>query len=130
MKVTKTERKLVQFTSCLNRVMFVVVRFIGETISNRYGPGTGPILLDDLECDGSERFIGNCSHNGWGTHNCGHDEDVSITCISMSLTTTTAPLPPSRHGATRFLRCFVLCLHRDYVTCQMRRIYVAWKIFQ
>jgi len=49
-------------------------------IDNRYGPGTGPIHLDDVDCDGSETNITNCDHRGWGSHNCGHNEDVSIVC--------------------------------------------------
>lgn len=30
---------------------------------------------------GSETRIEDCNHNGWGVHNCGHGEDVSISCI-------------------------------------------------
>jgi len=51
-------------------------------LGNRYGPGAGPIWLDDLQCTGSETHLFNCRHNGWGQHNCGHYEDVSITCAS------------------------------------------------
>ena len=47
---------------------------------NRYGSGTGQIWLDDLTCTGSETSLADCGHNGWGSHNCGHHEDVSISC--------------------------------------------------
>jgi len=56
------------------------VRYVGQTLGNRYGPGTGPIWLDDLQCTGTETHLFNCSHGGWGEHNCVHNEDVSITC--------------------------------------------------
>ncbi|XP_071139733.1 scavenger receptor cysteine-rich type 1 protein M130-like [Mytilus edulis] len=44
------------------------------------GGGTGPIWLDDMSCDGTERRIDKCSHRGWNTHDCGHGEDVGVRC--------------------------------------------------
>ena len=55
--------------------------FIGRSLNNKYGAGTGPIWLDDVYCFGYESYIGNCYHQGWGSHNCGHYEDISIACI-------------------------------------------------
>ena len=43
-------------------------------------PGTGPILLDDLSCTGSESSLKNCSHSGIGIHDCDHGEDVILSC--------------------------------------------------
>ena len=45
-----------------------------------YGEGSGQIWLDDLNCDGTELSIANCSHNGWGIHNCDHGEDAGVKC--------------------------------------------------
>ena len=45
-----------------------------------FGEGTGPILLDDVGCLGTEYDIEHCAHSGWGMHNCVHREDVSIRC--------------------------------------------------
>ena len=45
-----------------------------------YGQGTDPIWLDDLGCSGSELTLLQCSHNGLGSHNCYHYEDVSVRC--------------------------------------------------
>ena len=76
----------------------------GRFIGNRYGPGNGTIWLDDLRCDGTERHISECSHRGWGFHNCGHDEDVAVSCLGntspLKITTSTSspdigPIIPS-----------------------------------
>uniref|UniRef100_H0UVU5 Uncharacterized protein n=1 Tax=Cavia porcellus TaxID=10141 RepID=H0UVU5_CAVPO len=45
-----------------------------------FGPGPGEILLDNLQCAGVERFLGQCAHSGWLEHNCGHHEDASVIC--------------------------------------------------
>ncbi|XP_078317936.1 uncharacterized protein LOC144620594 isoform X2 [Crassostrea virginica] len=50
--------------------------------SAAFGQGSGKIWLDDLICTGSESSIMQCQSNGWGVHNCGHSEDVGITCFS------------------------------------------------
>lgn len=45
-----------------------------------YGYGSGRIWLDDVNCQGNESSIDRCNHAGWGSHNCGHQEDVGIQC--------------------------------------------------
>ena len=45
-----------------------------------YGEGSGPILLDDLECAGTEALLWDCPHGGWNEDNCGHSEDASVRC--------------------------------------------------
>lgn len=47
-----------------------------------YGGGAGRIWLDEVYCSGSESSIGECKHREWGSHDCGHSEDVSINCGS------------------------------------------------
>ena len=58
----------------------------GKAIAARpnahYGQGSGQIWLDDVNCVGTEKSIKMCSHNGWGSHNCHHGEDVSVSCTS------------------------------------------------
>jgi len=52
----------------------------GRFIGNRYGAGSGTIWLDNVQCSGTENNIENCPRNGWGSHNCQHYQDVSISC--------------------------------------------------
>ena len=45
-----------------------------------FGQGTGPIWLDDLSCPKDADSILECSHRGWGVHNCRHSEDAGVKC--------------------------------------------------
>ena len=38
------------------------------------------IFLDNLDCQGYEQTLGECFHNGWGIHDCSHQEDQWISC--------------------------------------------------
>ena len=53
-----------------------------------FGQGSGYIWMDDVHCLGNERFLESCSHRGWGSHNCGHQEDASVICASKYALTT------------------------------------------
>lgn len=45
-----------------------------------FGPGTGPIFLDDVTCSGNEDTITTCSFAGYGQSDCDHSEDASVIC--------------------------------------------------
>ncbi|KAG9267932.1 neurotrypsin-like [Astyanax mexicanus] len=45
-----------------------------------FGEGAGLILLDDVQCEGSESSLLECKHSMWGRHDCSHSEDVGIRC--------------------------------------------------
>ena len=43
-----------------------------------------PIMMDDIDCDGDEHSLAECSHRGWESHNCAHSEDASVRCSYQS----------------------------------------------
>lgn len=51
-----------------------------------FGPGKGPIWLDEVQCFGSETDIRKCGLLPWGESNCGHNEDVGVRCSTGNFT--------------------------------------------
>uniref|UniRef100_A0A3B4E748 SRCR domain-containing protein n=1 Tax=Pygocentrus nattereri TaxID=42514 RepID=A0A3B4E748_PYGNA len=45
-----------------------------------FGPGSEPIWLDDVNCNGSESTLKNCTLTDWGEHNCDNTEDAGVIC--------------------------------------------------
>ena len=45
-----------------------------------FGRGSGEIMMDDVDCSGSEGSLDQCVHNGWRIHNCGHIDDAGVKC--------------------------------------------------
>ena len=42
-----------------------------------------PIWLDNLSCTSTATTLNQCSHSGFGFHDCTHSEDFAISCESI-----------------------------------------------
>lgn len=45
------------------------------------GNGDGQIWLDDMDCEGHEYSLTDCTHTLWADHNCDHGEDIGVYCV-------------------------------------------------
>ncbi|XP_078685535.1 uncharacterized protein LOC144918547 [Branchiostoma floridae x Branchiostoma belcheri] len=47
-----------------------------------FGPGRGPIYMDNLRCNGDENSLFNCSYPGWTINdlNCSYDQAAGVEC--------------------------------------------------
>jgi len=53
----------------------------GRAYSNaRFGAGTGPIFLDDVQCTSSASQLLECSSRPILSHNCLHSADAGVGC--------------------------------------------------
>ena len=55
------------------------------------------IWLDDLNCQSDDDFLLLCDHRGIGVENCGHSEDIELTCSKLSC------------------ECVCVCVHDYYI---------------
>lgn len=47
-------------------------------VSAYYGEGTGPILMSDIACTGSEEALIDCSYSD--VNSCTHSQDAGVDC--------------------------------------------------
>ncbi|XP_076455166.1 scavenger receptor cysteine-rich domain-containing protein DMBT1-like [Babylonia areolata] len=66
-----------------------------------YGAGSGSIILDDLQCTGNERNLGECGNKGYYNHNCRHSEDVGLQCDPQAVQIRLAGINRQRYDMGR-----------------------------
>lgn len=49
-----------------------------------FSAGSGRIWMDHVSCRGNESALWDCKHDGWGKHNCTHQQDAGVTCSDGS----------------------------------------------
>ena len=73
----------------LSRNVFSLNTFLctGAVARSRafFGQGTGAILLDNVQCTGTEARLVDCPNNGIGSHNCLHFEDAGVVCSTTRM---------------------------------------------
>lgn len=57
----------------------------------RFGPGSGPVWMDDVGCGGGEQALRDCPRSPWGRSNCDHSEDAGLVCTGRSLPLARTP---------------------------------------
>uniref|UniRef100_S4RRY7 SRCR domain-containing protein n=1 Tax=Petromyzon marinus TaxID=7757 RepID=S4RRY7_PETMA len=73
-----------------------------------YGVGSGHIWMDNVQCSGQEAELSQCGQNGWGIHDCGHNEDASVICSQdawAASSTQCKITTPHVYNNTDFLTC-------------------------
>ncbi|XP_048244989.1 deleted in malignant brain tumors 1 protein-like isoform X2 [Haliotis rufescens] len=57
-----------------------------------YGQGTGPVVLGNVDCVGTEADLGLCKFPGWTVNQCNHSHDAGVICQSATANMTAVRL--------------------------------------
>ena len=93
----------IMYWTCVIASWFVIV--ISGSIAfqrARFGQGTGPILLDDLRCVGTEQTLLDCRLDVITT-DCSHSEDAGVRCRARGMSDVMLFYSTLIHSLTRTL---------------------------
>ena len=74
--------------------------------------------MDNVHCGGNETSLADCQHGGWGQHNCGHNEDVSIVCIDNTDMTGISKKPQETFNSEKGYSANIEQIIVNYITLQ------------
>ena len=63
-------------------ICLVLYRNVYAVSDAAFGPGTGPILMDNVNCSGSGTDLSQCTYVNSTKQNCGHHEDAGVICFA------------------------------------------------
>ena len=83
-----------------------------------YGRGTGPIVLDDVQCKGDELRLLDCTSRAPSEHNCQHSEDAGAECYMKT------PTEGPNQGDIIVLHCVMwgICVNDLHPFCLMTHL--------
>ncbi|XP_030834274.1 deleted in malignant brain tumors 1 protein-like [Strongylocentrotus purpuratus] len=67
----------------------------------RFGQGSGEVLLEGVQCNGTEASLIDCNHKGIREHNCGHKEDAGVSCMRVAREDITGSYDPVTSDVTK-----------------------------
>lgn len=81
-----------------------------------YEEGCGPILLDEVQCQGTEATLLACTHSEWGQHDCSHSEDIGVRCETGGFASDIpGPLPPPGKAIEEAKQIFTFPVYEVFV---------------
>ncbi|XP_067394253.1 fibrinogen-like protein 1-like protein [Emydura macquarii macquarii] len=92
----------------------------------RFGQGSGPILLDDVNCRGGESALTECTLKPWGNHDCSHREDAGVVCTGWPK--DCSEIPSGSPSGIYVIQ--PTGLHHLVVYCEMNETGGGWTVIQ